>query len=136
MEMVIDANRVIAAALVPGGNTADIIFSNEVRLFAPEFLREEIEEHKDEFLAKSGLSAAEFDIVLSVVFSRISLIPSTEFSDRIDEAERISPDPDDTEYIALALNKRCAIWSEDKALKTQSGVKVISTGELIRLLSA
>lgn len=136
MELVIDANRVIAAALAPGGNTADIIFSNDVRLFAPEFLREEIEEHKDEFLAKSGLSDNEFAIVLSVVFSCISLIPASEFSDCIAAAEKISPDSDDTEYVALALKKRCVIWSEDKALKAQTGVEVITTGELIRLLSA
>ena len=50
------------------------------------------------------------------------------------EACKISPDSDDIEYFALALKLNCPIWSEDKALKKQSIVKVYSTSELIKLL--
>ncbi len=135
MELVIDANRVIAAALAPGGNTAELLFSNELHLFAPEFLREELDEHEDELVKKSGLSKAEFDIVVTLVFSRISLIPFDGFKECLPAARHICPDPDDTEYFALALKRGCAVWSEDKRLKAQSAVKILSTGELISLLS-
>ena len=93
MEVVIDANRVIAAALVPEGKTADLIFSEELHLFAPEFLREEIGEHKEELLAKSGLSVAKWDLALTLVFSRISLIPFTEFSDCVAEVKEAAGIP-------------------------------------------
>ena len=43
----------------------------------------------------------------------------------------ISPDADDTAYIALALHLNCPIWSNDKKLKKQDKVKVITTKELL-----
>ncbi len=47
------------------------------------------------------------------------------------QAKSICPDPDDIQYFALALKLGCPIWSNDKALKEQNTVEVISTGELI-----
>jgi predicted nucleic acid-binding protein len=41
----------------------------------------------------------------------------------------------DVEYFALALKLDCPIWSNEKAFKKQSRVKVISTKELISFLS-
>ena len=52
----------------------------------------------------------------------------------VDEAEEISPDPDDVAYIALALKLKCGIWSQDKALKEkQNKVQVYSTEDLARM---
>jgi predicted nucleic acid-binding protein len=49
---------------------------------------------------------------------------------------RISPDPDDVEYIAVALSIGCVIWSNDKDLKEkQSEVKVFSTADLVSFLA-
>ena len=48
----------------------------------------------------------------------------------MDEAKKLSPDPKDTEYLALALKLNCAFWSNDKKLKTQNKIKVYSTEDL------
>ncbi|MFH1094689.1 MAG: PIN domain-containing protein [Candidatus Micrarchaeota archaeon] len=45
-------------------------------------------------------------------------------------ARRLSPDPDDWPFFALALSRDCGIWSNDKRLKKQAKVKVWSTEEL------
>ena len=55
MDVVVDANIVISA-LVKRGYTLELMFSEDLRMFAPEFLIEELLEHKDEILLKSGLS--------------------------------------------------------------------------------
>lgn len=62
MFLVVDAN-VFFSALVSKGKTFKIFminsFLNLFELVAPEFLKEEIEEHKEEILSKSKLSEQE-----------------------------------------------------------------------------
>ena len=134
MELVIDANEVISALISLSGKTAEIIFSNKLKLFAPEYLLEEIGKHKNEILQKIGLSKEELDVLLSLVFLNMELIPFSEFKEFEEEASRVCPDPNDTEYFALALKLGCPVWSEDKLLKKQDRIKVLTTSELLNLL--
>lgn len=46
--------------------------------------------------------------------------------------KKISPDPNDADYFALALMLKCPIWSNDKELLKQNVVRIYSTGELIK----
>jgi len=41
-------------------------------------------------------------------------VPVSEYKDFRQEAESISPDPNDMQYFALALKLCCPIWSNDK----------------------
>lgn len=133
MELVIDANVIFSALISTEGKTCDLLFSDEIVLFAPEFLQEEFEKHKQEILLKSGLPEVDFDLALSLIFSRIRIIPSSEFKSFIRQAKEVCPDPNDTEYLALALKLSCPIWSNDKELKSQDVVKVYFTRELLEL---
>lgn len=50
---------------------------------------------------------------------------------------QISPDPDDVEYLAVALSLDCAIGSKDRDLKEkQFRVVVVTTEELTKLLGS
>jgi len=69
-----------------------------------------------------------------LISTRIDLIPNREFKDFIKQAEEITPDPDDTEYFALALKFTCPIWSQNKKLKQQDKIKIYSTEELIEVI--
>jgi len=69
-----------------------------------------------------------------LISTRIDLIPNREFKDFIKQAEEITPDPDDTEYFALALKFNCPIWSQNKKLKQQDKIKIYSTEELIEVI--
>ncbi|MFH1072559.1 MAG: PIN domain-containing protein [Nanoarchaeota archaeon] len=132
MKVVVDANIFLSALISPGGKTCELIFSNELSLAAPEYLFEEFTRHQAEILKKSRLSKAEFAVALSLISSQIQFIPYAEFKDKIHQAEQITPDPNDTEYLALALRLKCPIWSNDKALKKQDAVKIFSTQEILR----
>ena len=134
MDVVVDANVIIAALISPQGYTADLFFTSPLRIFAPASLFDEIKEHKDELLQKTGLSEFDFDAAFSLLGARVIFFPFTEFLSFIPHAEVISPDPDDVEYLALALKRGCPLWSNDKELKRQTAVSVVSTSELMRLV--
>jgi predicted nucleic acid-binding protein len=135
MLLVVDAN-VLISALIAAGKTADLLFCEQLQFIAPEFLFLEIEDHKGEIVAKSGLSDAEVDEFLSLLKAQIEVIPRQQFERYLQEANRISPDPDDTEYFALALRFGAILWSNDKELKEkQSKVTVLSTAEVLALIS-
>jgi predicted nucleic acid-binding protein len=62
------------------------------------------------------------------------IVPREEFEEYLEMAEKISPDPDDFMYFALALKLKCPIWSNDKELKKQNKVIIYSTEDLTREL--
>lgn len=134
MELVVDANILMSALISIEGKTFDIIFNDRIKLFSSDYILEECEEHKDEILAKSNISKPDFELFLSLISLNIELIPKAEFSKYVSRAGEITPDPDDTEYFALALKLNCPIWSNDKRLRRQKNVKVYSTEEIIKKL--
>lgn len=135
MDLIIDANIIISALISTEGKTYDLIFNDNIRLFSAEFLLEEIEKYRQEILIKSGLSQYEFEIFLSLISSRIEFIPLPDFDKFILEAEKITPDPNDREYFALALKLKCGIWSNDKKLKNQNIVKIYSTKDMLEIIN-
>jgi len=135
MELVIDANILMSALIASNGVTFDLIFDEKLRLFSPEFLFKEIEKHKDEIMFKSGLLESEFDFLFSILYSKIDVIQKKEFESFIDKTKEITPDENDTEYLALAFKMNCSLWSNDKILKEQKYIHIVNTSELIKLLS-
>ena len=122
MLLVVDAN-VLFSAIISRSKTCNLMFSERIQLISPEFLFIELEEHKDEIIAKSSLSEDDFNEFVNLLKERIDIIPRQEF-------ERFL-----TEYFALAMRFDAAIWSNDKRLKKQSLIKVFSTSDLISSLS-
>ena len=137
MLLVVDAN-VVFSVLIKGGKTLDIFVLNRANkrfeFVAPEFLMVEVEKHAREIIKKTGLSIEEIRKVLDFLEKEIDFISFEEFSEFSKKAEQISPDPNDVQYFALALKLNGAIWSNDKALKTQFEVEVLSTGDLIKMM--
>lgn len=134
MKLIIDANIVISALISEQGDTRDLIFLTNFSLFTPEYLLEEVEKYKEIIIKKSGLDNESFEIAKSLIFSRIKIVPASEFSEFIKEASEICPDENDTEYFALALKFNCPIWTNDKKLKGQDKTKVYSTEEVLDLV--
>ena len=83
---------------------------------------------------KTEKTEEELNHLLDVLKMKIILIPLEEILPYLDEAEKISPDPDDVAYFALALKLKCAIWSQDRKLReNQNKVQVYSTEDLVRM---
>jgi len=83
---------------------------------------------------KSKTSELEFDFIQEQLLQKVKIVPRSEFEEFLARAARISPDPNDKPYFALALKLQAAIWSNDKQLKKQREIKVFSTKELYPLL--
>ena len=133
MDLVVDANEIFAA-LIKESKAYELIFDERLHLFSTEFFFTEFEEHSKEIREKTGKTEEELNNLLDVLIKRIALVPMEELLPYLDEAEKISPDPDDVAYIALALKLKCAIWSQDRKLKeNQSKVQVYSTEDLVKM---
>lgn len=134
MRLVIDTNIVISSLLAPGGLTRRLLFAPRLHLHSPPCLLQELETHASEISSRSGLSELDWGIALAQTTSRIRLVDLSSFEGLVGQAASFSPDPDDSEFLALALHLNCPLWSNDKRLKEQARVQVFSTHELARLL--
>ena len=84
------------------------------------------------YLNKTHRNEEDFNYFLELLKEQITIIPKKEITPFIDEANKISPDPKDTIYLACAIALKSNIWSNDKKLKQgQKRIKVYSTEELI-----
>ena len=135
MKLVIDAN-IIFAALIKGGLTAELIISNELQLFAPEFLLEEFSKYQNQILEKTHRSKENFVNFVRILKEYITFIPQKNITPFLEKANAFSPDPKDSVYLALALALKSAVWSNDKKLKNeQNHIKVLSTEDLIKKIN-
>lgn len=110
MELVVDAN-ILFATLIKVSATSDLIIDNSLTLVSVEFIFEEFEKYKDLIKKKTERTENEFERFMEIIQKRIKLFPYEEFESFMNEIEKLSPDPKDTEYLALALKLKCALWS-------------------------
>jgi putative PIN family toxin of toxin-antitoxin system len=134
LKVVADAN-ILISALIRRGLTLDLLFSNKLEIIIPEYLLAEVDKHLKEISEKSGLSKLEIAMTLILIQSQIEIIPREEFQHNLAKACKISPDVKDTPYLALALTQKTPIWSNDKKLKNQNKVKVLSTKEIMQKIT-
>ena len=135
MKLVVDAN-IVMAALIRDSEARRIISSGELEFVSPDFVLEEVYKYEDYICVKSGLAKEEFELLLALVFERISIIPFSEYSACNDAAAAIMVnDPKDMPYVACFLALKCdGIWTNDPDYDGKEGVKVINTGDLLALL--
>lgn len=134
MQIVVDAN-VICSGMLAKGKTIDLLFSDKIEPVAPELIFNEFESHKSELLNKSKLSGKEFNAVFALLKKRIKIIPSVEFEDKLEEANKaLFPHTKDTEYVALALKFGCPLWSKEKRLKNLKIMEVLDADEIEKRL--
>ena len=135
MRLVVDTNVIIAAAIARG-KTLDVLYKARLDLMTPEFAETELSEHLEEIVEKSGLDKTELQRLFEAIFMRTMKVKAREYAAFRSKAEEISPDKQDWPFFAVALKENCTIWSNDKRLKKQSAVRIIGTGELVKLLAA
>jgi len=133
--LVLDAN-ILFSAVIKNGKTAELLTSDKLDLITPEFILSEFSKYKQELLIKTHRSPEEFAKFLLIIQDKVDIIPSLESKPFLKQAESLSPDPKDLQYFAVALKYNCAIWSNDKILKEQKGIKVFSTSELANELKS
>jgi len=133
MILVVDAN-ILFSALIKKSIAAELLFEEGFSLFTPEFIMEEFLKYEEVLLKKTSRTKDDFIQVIHMLKDIIAVIPEEEYSSRMYDAKKISPDENDVMYFALALKLKCGIWSNDKKLKQQDKIEIISTHELIKLI--
>ena len=131
MRLVVDTNELFSF-FNKASKARELSLLSELDLHSPLFSINELKEHKSEILKKFSLSETQFTLIEKLLHIVVNFSKEKEYSSFIQEAKKISPDPDDIDFFALALKFDCSIWSEDKLLKQQDKVKVYSTSELLK----
>ena len=130
MELVVDANILFSAA-ISDSKTAELMLRDDFKLYAPEYLFKEFSKYEEKLVKKTNRETADFREFMDILERRIDLVPKEDFEHRLDEAREITPDPDDAAYFALALHRKCRIWSDDRELQDQKKVEIITTTDLV-----
>lgn len=132
MELVVDTN-VVFSALIAGGKTREIVITEDLDLYVPEFFFDELIENLDEVEEKTGLQRHELEMLLNLLLEQMHVIPREAFEDQLDDARELiaDVDPDDVPFLALALHLDADIWSDDEHFQAQDAVEVWRTHELI-----
>lgn len=116
METVPDAN-VLFRILISQGPIVELVFDDRLKLFAPQRLKEEFENHEQEVLEKSGLPKEEFNKLKHLLFERITFIALDEYEPFLPKAKQLlGTNEKDMEFIALCLQKNIKLWTYDSAL--------------------
>jgi len=143
MKFVVDSN-VLFTFFWRSSVFEDISSREEITLFSPEFALEEINKYSSEIMKKSGLARNEFLKRETELIKRVEFIPLNGYSDFFKEAESLAKTfskeqkkefLEDIDFFTLALKLHCPIWTNDRLFKKQSEVSVLTTKEMIELLS-
>jgi predicted nucleic acid-binding protein len=138
MDLVIDANIPFAAFIK--NSTARVILLTKtpmpLRLYTTPFILEETYKYRKLLAKKALLNENQImELVLELIsVSNIEIIKEKELNKFKSQADKVSPMKNDAPYFAVALHKNCKIWSNDRLLKRQNIVDVISTEELLSIL--
>ena len=133
MKLIID-NNILFSLLKEDSSASKIIEITNIEMYAPDFIISEFEEHRNECMKKSGLKEEDFKKRFNMIIQRIAFVKSSEYKNQIHNALTIISDKDDAPYIALGLNLKIPIWSNDPDLKEQSTIEVYTTKELLNKL--
>src|SRR3989344_2650188 len=99
MKLVVDTNRIIAA-LIKDGASRRILLKKNITFISPDITFAEIYKYEWEILEKADITHAEFDILLSLLFNRITILSKEEYFAFLKESETLIEDKGDVPFIA------------------------------------
>jgi len=132
VKLAADANVLLAAVL--GGRAGLILASTEIEeIFTAEVTFAEVEEYAAVLAKKRRLST---DLLLLAVTSLpVTIVDRAAYANSLSEAKRRigRRDPDDVDILALAIQFRLPVWSNDRDFE-DCGIQWYTTEDLLRKL--
>jgi len=113
--------------------TKKLILSSEFELISSEQALKEIKKYKKEIMRKTKITDKQFENYYKQLKLVVDFQKEKDYQKDKKEASGFSPDEYDSDFFALCLKYGCFLWSNDKILKEQSRVKVLSTEDIIEL---
>ncbi|MBI2107958.1 hypothetical protein HYU10_01370 [Candidatus Woesearchaeota archaeon] len=136
MKLVADTN-ILFTFFWEGSFTKGLLADQDFDFFAPEYALEEINRHSSEIMEKTNISSEKFKEFRTDIAIFVEFIPVEEYRQLLPRALSLMPtNPNDIDFLALALKLNLPIWSNDPGLKKQSKVKVYTTPELLKEIGA
>jgi predicted nucleic acid-binding protein len=133
MRAVVDTN-VLFSFFRKDSLTRKILIFPGNYFISPEFAIKEFKKHSGLICSKTRISKFNFSRELKKMKSFVKIIPKKNYENFLANAQKFSPDKDDSEFIALCLKLNLPLWSNDKLLKTQDKIAVLNTKDLIEIL--
>ncbi len=116
MDVVLDSN-VLFRTLISGGSISDLLFNEKLALLAPQKIKEEFINNKQELLKKTRFTAVDFERSAEILFNIITFIDREEYKEHLPRARILLKDhTKDEDFIALALAKNCNVWTYEKRI--------------------
>ena len=119
LKLVVDTNIVMAALIAPNGSTRELLFSDGLDLYAPNQLLDELKRYENDILQKSKLTHEEYLVLLELLQQIIHFTDQNQFEPFVELVSKNCPDPNDVEFLALAISLNCPLWTNDKKLSQQ-----------------
>lgn len=133
MRCVVDTN-ILFSFFWKDSFTRQILVSPSNEFFSSELALKELIKYFPLISSKTGLSKKEFSYELNKLKTVVRFFPREHYKNFIRDAEKISPDKDDSDFFSLCLKLNLPLWSNDRLLKKQDRVAVLNTEELIDVL--
>ena len=131
MKFVVDTN-IVLSLFKAESYTAELINSHTVELCSPRALVKELRKYSDVICSKSEITKEEFEYKLSLLPKILEFVSPSEESES--KASKLISHETDVPFLALALELKIPIWSNDKHFKEQSEIPVFKTSELKKFL--
>ncbi len=135
---VIDTNILMSALIKDTNYSVKLLKSEFLDLYYPEDGLSEIEYFRDYIISKRDRTSQikSFDYALKFILESVHVIPLELYSSSFKDAYEIMKNIDekDTPFLALALQLKCPVWSNDKHFKKQSITEVYTTEKISKLL--
>ncbi len=127
-----DTTIIVSWLLNPDRLTGKIVRSHELELFTPYKAVSELWKHqKDWILRRPTFDLRRFSDGIGYY---VEIVIMEQSSEEMREARTILDriDPDDSEFLALALKLNAAIWSHDKHFLEQKRVEIFTSRDILQ----
>ena len=131
MKIVADAN-ILFSLFNKTSSTSNIINTTNIKLSSPNYALDELSKYK--IIIQKKFNIKDFNIEIQHLKNIVNFIDIEIFKQKISEVENLIPDKKDLLYLALAKHQNLPIWSNDKHLKLQNKIPILTTSELISLI--
>ena len=131
MKLVIDTNNIMAA-MIKDSLSRRIISTPMFHFITPDHTLQELSKYENTIRKKAKLTHQEFNLLLSLIFEHITIVPKEDYEEFLDTAKTLIEDINDVPFIALCLaTKTEGIWSDDAHFHTQKQFTVFRTKDLL-----
>jgi len=123
------------AGLLKISTSRKIILHDHFSFYAPDYIETELTKHREYLMRKSNLAESDYDLLISILLDRVTLVPFEDFEGEYSRALHIMEPFDENDSPFLAVGLACnldGIWTEDRHFLRQDLMKVFHTSDLIQ----